>query len=121
MSDHPKLVVLNSGGTLVNEILLSQSCIVHGIHITHSSGSAGVIQVHDSATIPAEGAVPMQAHQISANSDADTTLGLPPILFLNGVYVCESDTIATKTLTTPEDLFIFIVIEEKTYTDASDN
>lgn len=116
---HPHVTVVNSGGTLVNAVLLAQPCIVHAFHVLHSSGNAGYIQIHDSATVPAEGAVPQQVHTVAANTDA-VIENFPPITYLNGVYVCESDTIATKTLTTPTDLFVFMIIEEKTWDDQGD-
>lgn len=103
--------MINSGGALTNAVLYPYPCAVHGIHVYHASGSTGIIQIHDSATVPAEGAVPLMVHHVTANSDADIEPHTP-LFFKNGLYVCESDTIATKTLTTPTDLFIHVLIEE---------
>lgn len=108
---HPHKAVVNSGASLVNAVIYPYPCTVHAIHVAHVAGAAGWIQIHNSATVPAEGAVPMVAHAVAANSDADIEGPGYPLYFSEGVYVCESDTIPTKTLTTPTDLFVTMVIE----------
>jgi hypothetical protein len=45
-----------------------------------------------------------------ANSDGDIE-PTAPLYFKYGVYICESDTITTKTLTAAAHLFVTIVIE----------
>jgi hypothetical protein len=113
-SPNVKKIVVTSGGTLVNQVIYPYPCIVHAIHVAHASGSAGWIQLHNSATVPADGAVPLVSHAVAANSDADIEGDGYPFYFDAGVYICESDTVPTKTLTTPSDLFISMMIEETT-------
>ena len=112
----PRKVVVTSGATLVNEVIYPYPCVVHSIHVTHNTGGAAYVQVHDADTPPANGTVPMFAHSIeSAKKDADIeSSGAFPIYFESGVYVCESDTLATKTLHAGADLFVSLVIEEMT-------
>jgi hypothetical protein len=113
---NPKLEVVTSGGTLVNEVLYPNPVTVHWIHVAHSGGSAAWIQIHDSATVPAEGTVPQQVHAVAANSDAVIEL-FNPLHFHSGVYICESTTLPTKTLQASEDLFIFMGIEVPPHSD----
>jgi hypothetical protein len=108
---HPHKVVVTSGATLVNAVIYPYPCTVHAIHVSHVAGAAGWIQLHNSATVPEEGAVPLYSHAVAANSDADIEGTGYPFYFSEGVYICESDTIPTKTLTTPTDLFVSMVIE----------
>ena len=110
----PKLIVINSGGTLVNEVIYAKPCIVHQVHVAHDGGSATFIQIHDVNSAPANGTVPMMVHTVGANSDADIEPH-SPLYFENGVYVCESSTLPTKTLAGLSHLFVYIIIEEQTY------
>lgn len=109
---------MTSGGTLVNEVIYPYPCIVHAIHVAHASGGAAWVQIHDSATVPLDGAVPLVTHSIdSSKRDAAIEGMVGAINFVNGVYVCESDTVPTKTLHAGLDLFVTLVIEERTYTE----
>lgn len=110
---HPRTTVVTSGGTLVNEVIYPYPCIVHSIHVAHATGGAAWVQVHDVSSAPPNGAVPTFAHEIaSAQRDAVIEGGGFPLYFRNGVYVCESDTVATKTLHAGLDLFVTLVVEE---------
>jgi hypothetical protein len=82
--------------------------------VAHSGGSSAWIQLHNSATVPADGTVPLVSHSVTANSDADIEGHGYPFYFDAGVYICESTTIPTKTLDAGEHLFISMVIEERT-------
>lgn len=109
---HPRTSVVTSGATLVNAALYPYPCLVHAIHVAHAQGSAAWIQVHDSAGVPAEGSVPLITHSVVAGSDADIEGIIARHYFANGVYVCESDTVSTKTLHAATDLFITMIIED---------
>ena len=113
---HPNKTVYNSGAVLVNQVLYPYPCIVHAIHVAHGTGGSAWLQVHNSATVPPEGAVPVVTHEIpSGSGDAEIESGNAfPFYFTEGVYICESDTIPTKTLHAGLDLFVTIVIEERT-------
>lgn len=110
---HPRTTVITSGDTLVNEVIYPYPCIVHAIHVAHASGGAAWIQVHDAASAPSNGAVPWFTHEVaSANRDALIEGGGFPLYFPTGVYVCESDTVPTKTLHAGSDLFVTLIVEE---------
>ena len=113
-SPNVKKLVVTSGATLTNEVIYPYPCIVHAIHVAHSGGSAAWVQIHNSATAPADGAVPLVSHSVAANSDADIEGQGYPYYFDEGVYICESTTIPTKTLDVGSHLFISMVLEEST-------
>lgn len=113
-SPNVKKVVVTSGDTLTNEVIYPYPCIVHAIHVAHSGGSSAWVQLHNSATVPADGAVPLASHSVAANNDADIESAGWPLYFDAGVYVCESTTIPTKTLDAGTHLFISMVIEDRT-------
>ena len=113
----PKTVAVTSGGTLVNEVIYPHPCIVHRVHVAHNSGSATWVQVHDASSPPANGAVPIITHSVTANEDATIEGGGGPFRFLNGIYVCESSTIVPKTLVVTPHLFVTLIIEEMTWED----
>ena len=64
----------------------------------YNSGSAQFIQLHDSATAPAEGTAP--AIIIKVPADMSFSLSYIPIgrVFANGIYWCNSSTGPTKTI-----------------------
>ncbi len=64
------------------------------------------LQVHDSATTPADTAVPILSFIIfpGANFFFDRTMLEWP--FSKGIYICASTTLATKTLAATNDLFL---------------
>lgn len=113
----PKAVFLNSGATLTNEVLYPHPCILLGWHAAHRGAQASWIQIHDSATVPPDGAVPIVTHQIDKDSDAHIEGILYNQYFENGIYICESDTVPTKTLHSTMDCFFTIVLEEATYNE----
>ena len=111
----PHKVVVTSGATLVNQVIYPYPCIVHAIHVAHGTGGAAWVQIHNSATVPPEGSVPLVTHAIEASkNDADIEGGMFPFYFDEGVYICESDTVPTKTLHAGLDCFVTLVIEERT-------
>ena len=69
------------------------------------------IQMHDWATVPPEGTVPLISHEVGANTDANIEGIGWPFYFSNGVYINESDTIPTKTLSAAGHIFVTVVIE----------
>lgn len=109
---NPRTAAVNSGGTLVNATSYPYPCMVHSIHVAHATGGAAWIQIHNHAGTPAEGAVPRFVHAIeTSKNDAKIEGDSFPIYFDQGVYICESDTVATKTLHAGVDLFVVMVIE----------
>lgn len=107
---HPRIEVVNSGGTIVKEVIYPNPVTVHFIHAAHDTGVAGWIQVFNSATVPAEGSTPLLVHGVSANGDADIEV-TKPLYFSEGVYVCESSTMVTKTLAAVAHLFVHMYVE----------
>jgi len=75
----------------------------------NSKGSAQFIQLHDSATVPADTAVPVLV--ITAATIANFSLTLPPggIPFANGIVVCNSSTAPTKTIGSADTFFTAVV------------
>lgn len=108
-----KIQYVNSGGTLVaGAVLYTGPCVLHFAHAVHDSGSAAFIQLHDAASAPSDGAVPLITHSVKANSDA-TIEQHSPVVFENGVYMCESSTAPTKTLAGGAHIFFAAGLEER--------
>jgi len=69
----------------------------------NSNASAQNIQIHDSATAPADGTTPLFAFEVPGK----TTFSLDtPLILQNGCYVCNSSTLATKTLGSADCWFV---------------
>lgn len=110
---NPFVVSFNSGGTLVKEVVYPYPCTVHAVHVGHTTGSSTYIQIHDLASAPADGAVPQQSHSVASGQDAHIEHSVP-VYYANGVYICESSTLPTKTLAAVAHLFVHILIEAST-------
>ncbi len=66
--------------------------------IGYNSGAAQFIQVHNSATLPANGAAPLFVQAIAATSNFEITLPDTPLICAVGIVLCNSSTGATKTI-----------------------
>ena len=107
---HPRVTSFNSGGVVVKEVVYPYPCIVHSIHVAHSTGAATFIQVFDASSAPIDTSVPQQVHSAASATDVHIEPGMP-IYYENGVYVCESSTLVTKTLAAAAHLFVHLVVE----------
>lgn len=99
----------NSGSTLVNSVVIrSTETKLHSLIITNTSGSAQFIQLHNTTTLPADGATPFAITYIPANS----TIKFPMndcygIALSTGCVVCNSSTAATKTIGSADCFFSY--------------
>lgn len=64
----------------------------------NSKSTPQFIQVHDSATVPADSSVPKVTFLVSPQSNFSYDLGQYGRFFVNGIVVCNSSTGATKTI-----------------------
>lgn len=71
---------------------------LYGITGYNSLAAPQFIQVHDSATLPADGAVPKLIFQVSALSNFSLDYGKLGRTFNNGIVICNSSTGPTKTI-----------------------
>lgn len=76
----------------------ASASMLYGLSGYSSKGSAQFIQIHDSAALPAEGAVPKVVFTVGASSNFSIDFGVFAMAFYNGVYVVNSSTGPTKTI-----------------------
>ena len=74
----------------------TQSTILCGFHASNTHNATLYVQVHDSATAPADTAVPLASFKVAAG-DHLVVRDLP-IPLTHGCYICVSSTQGTKTL-----------------------
>lgn len=72
--------------------------VLHSITGYSDSASSQFIQVHDSSTLPADGAVPTIVFVVPAKSNFSLDMGEVGRSFTKGIVVCNSATVATKTI-----------------------
>lgn len=78
---------------------------LYGLTGYNSKGSAQFIQLHDSATLPADTAVPVAIITVPATSNFSFDFGLRGRSFENGIVVCNSSTGPAKTIGSA-DIFV---------------
>lgn len=76
-----------------------------GLTVFNNSASAQFYQLFDSATLPANGAVPIEPMKVPAGSSGGWTFGEIGRAFAAGIVVSNSSTGATKTIGAADSLF----------------
>ena len=74
----------------------------------NSKGSAQFIQIHDSATLPADNAAPIAVITVAATSNFSFTIPAIGLQGTSGLVVCNSSTAATKTIGSADCFFTAI-------------
>lgn len=64
----------------------------------NSKASAQFIQLHDSATLPADTAIPKVVITVAATSNFSFDFSINGRIFNNGIVICNSSTGPTKTI-----------------------
>lgn len=102
---------LYSSSVAEDEAVVAGRVEVDEIIATNSSASTRYFQIFDSATVPADTAVPLFSIAVAAGTTAvwDPTAGrFGTETFAAGIAVCLSSTLATKTVTTADEAFFAI-------------
>ena len=76
----------------------------------NAKASAQYIQLHNSATLPADTAVPEYSFKVDAASNFSLDLSLYGDYFDTGIVVCNSSTQATKTIGSADCTFTLLVL-----------
>ena len=89
---------------LAASIVIAQAHALYGFTVNNTNAAAQYIQVFDSVTLPADGAVPDVLFTIAGASDKGV-LWLPPRRFRRGIVICNSSTAGTKTIGSADCFF----------------
>lgn len=80
-----------------SRVIRSRASTLLSVTGHNSKASAQFIQLHDAAALPADGVVPVLTFTVPANSNFSLVFPVP-MAFDAGVVVCNSATLATKTI-----------------------
>jgi hypothetical protein len=81
------------------KVVSASAAVFLGCMGYNSKASAQFIQVHDSAAAPADTAIPKIVITVPASSNFSIEIaGIKGVSFTNGIYLCNSSTVATKTI-----------------------
>lgn len=79
-------------------VVATNPSILDGMTGYNAKVTAQFIQIHDSATLPADASVPVITFIVQASSPFSLDHGCKGRKFDNGIVVCNSSTQATKTI-----------------------
>lgn len=79
-------------------VVASNAARLCGMSGYNAKVSAQFIQIHDAASLPADGAAPKVVFEVAASSKFAIDYGINPREFAAGIVVCNSSTQATKTI-----------------------
>jgi hypothetical protein len=96
----------NASSTVLSNAILAKAGpgFLYGFSIYSNKASSQFIQVFDLSAIPSDGAVPVAVYTVAAT--ANLTLNwFPPRVFRAGCVICNSSTVATKTIASADTWF----------------
>jgi hypothetical protein len=88
-----------------SRVVKSGAGSLFGLSGQNNKAGSQFIQVHNAQAVPAEGAVPVVVFSVPATSPFSVLYALPPRFFNNGIVVCNSSTLATKTIGSADTWF----------------
>lgn len=94
----------NPGAAAASGVVKAGPGAVFGWNLVNGNAAARWIQFFDSATLPADTAVPLFSIALAIGGSSNITL-IRPRVFLKGICVCNSSTAATKTIGAADSIF----------------
>lgn len=76
-----------------------------GFTVFNNKNAAQFIQLHDARELPADGAVPVFTISVATVTDRGVAWVIPGRFFTRGIILCNSSTLATKTIASADCFF----------------
>lgn len=95
----------NPGALAASRIIKAAAGKLFKLRMTNTNVAARFLQVFDSAGLPADATVPLISIPVGIGAYVDIDFGTYGRSFANGIVVCNSTTIATKTIGAADSLF----------------
>jgi hypothetical protein len=105
MADIFQCLRYSSAALEASKIVKASKGILVGLAWTNTNGATRYLQVFDSATLPADATIPMMIFPLATGQTMVLTVPGVGIPFQNGIVVCNSSTMATKTIGAADSLF----------------
>ena len=94
----PSATRTTSAALEASHVISAVPASLYWLNVYNDKGSAQYIQVHDSASLPANGAIPVMTFTLASKATATIQLSDPPMAFTKGIVVANSSTGATLTI-----------------------
>jgi hypothetical protein len=106
-----KVYSTNSGGAVKSLVASAGPARLCGFSGYSANASAQFIQVHDAASLPANGSAPKIVFKAGAAANFGADYNANPREFSTGVVVCTSTTYATLTLGATDDCWFDVQLK----------
>jgi hypothetical protein len=95
----------NPGALAASRIIKATAGKLFQLRMTNTNAAARNLQIFDSATLPADATVPLISIPVGIGAFVVIDFGVFGRAFANGIVVCNSTTLATKTIGAADSLF----------------
>lgn len=99
------IIPYTSAALEASAIVKASAGNLYGFVVTNNNASTRYIQIFNSATLPADGAIPALTIPVPAGAVLPFDTGKFPNYFTNGIVICNSTTQITKTIGAADSLF----------------
>ena len=96
----------NSAAQEASAVVKAAACRLLFLHFYNANAAARWLQVFDSATLPADTAIPLLTFPVAIAGTFTLNLAPLGLLMRKGIVVCNSSTGPTKTIGAADSLFV---------------
>lgn len=100
--------IVHSGAAEASKVIKASAGTLISL-VGQNDGATQYIQIHNAAALPADGAVPVYSFKVDGGTPFSLDVPITGIPFTTGIVVCNSSTLATKTIGAANCFFTAVI------------